>query len=456
MNKICAIGCAIVLTSLVARADFKEELRHYNFTQTRGDALIIAKDGQIIFEEYAPHWPPEKPHILWSATKSLTNIMVGIAVKDRRVSLDESICKKIDELRGSEYCQIKVFDLLSHSSGLRWNEIYESSIAESSPISMLYGPKSGNMTSFVLSAPHSFDAPAGTRWMYSTGDTNLLDKVLQRSYRKEAYDTLPWSRWAKKLGIKSLTLEQDLSGAFVGGSYGYLTARDFWRWGEFMLNDGRVHGKRLLPRGWIERSTRVSPGFLRGRAAMGGDEIPGLNWWINRSVPELNARPAYKYAPEDFYKAHGHWGQILGIIPSEKIVVARLGNDRVPRTFNVDEFMRLVRQVALNKSIPQNDAIAGNPELVTPYESGLNYEEGIPRPARELELFGAYRAKDFCSCYFVAQQSKEYCTDFVENPTVPSALAPIEILPEEKTIRVNGYVALFQNRRLGCVLKGKN
>ncbi len=424
---------------------FEDELKNYAFQETNTDALIVQKNGRVIFEAYSKNSNRQRPHLLWSATKSITNMLVGIAVQEKKIELGESVCVKLVELKGSEYCRITVSDLLNWGSGLKWNEVYENSITESSPISMLYGSGRNEMSKFISADPHNLDVAPGTRWMYSSGDTNLLTKILQRSYNKREYDRLPWSKWASKLGIHSLTLEQDTSGSYVGSSYAYMTARDALKWGRELLNPKKLN----LPKWWMPFSLQVSDAFLKDRVLLDAQDLPAKQWWINKSVPGL-ARKAFKYAPEDLFAAHGHWGQLIAVIPSEKIIVVRFGNDRKSGVLNYDELLRRARQFALNTEVPVTDEIAGNPELLSPFHSDLDYGGANPQ-GQTINLLGAYRAKEFCSCYFVMKKDKTYCESYTENPPLPNELVPVTVDEATKEVSVLSFKAKFKNRRHGCV-----
>lgn len=433
---------------------FKENLLDYLQNKTDTDVLLIQKNGKVIFEYFVKDWDTQKSHELWSVTKSLTNMLVGIAVHEKKLSLDESLCDKLTEYKGSPYCQIKVIDILNHSSGIKWNEVYEKSIVESSPISMLYGKGALSTADFVLSFPHILEAKPGTRWMYSSGDTNLLTKILQKSYSKHEYDELPWKKFAEPLGIDSLTFEQDKSGAFVGASFGYLNAEDALKWGSFLLKgDGTWKGHRVLPKDWIKFSTEVPESFAKGRVVKAPQELPGRHFWPNRKVPALAARKAWKDLPEDFFAALGHWGQMIGVLPSENLVVVRFGSDKDDaRKYQVNKLMHLVREFDQNKKLPESSEVAGNPELVSAYKPGLRYNSWWPKLFKEVELFSNYRAKDYCSCLYVFGQSDEYCEKFVENKSVPSFLAPVRIHKDLKEISVNKANAHYVSKRFGCVL----
>jgi len=443
---LCLVFLGITQLSL---ANFKDELSDYAFSKTRTLSLIVQYKGKVIYNARANSWPEDKPHLLWSMSKSVMGQLLGIAVYEGRITLEESICEKLSEYKGSTYCAIKVVDLLNFASGLRWNEVYENSIVESSPISLLYGKNKKGLLSFVLNEPHDLRYTPGTVAMYSSGDTLLLSKVIQRAYSAEEYAQLPWKKWANKIGINSLVFERDSANTFMGSSYAYLTAADTLKWGNFLLNNGAVNGKQILPKWWLKYTTQVSSAYVNDRIISDGDEMMGKHWWVNTPIPSIGANKAWHYAPADMYIAAGHWGQVLAISPSEDLVIVRYGEDKESGTFKFNELVRYVLQLAHDKRIPENPEPSGNPHLVKENNSGLSYKR-FTTTTTEIGLFAGYKAKEYCSCIYVMKQSESYCSEFVKNKAVPSFLVPLRHDKKEKVVNVNGRKARFVSEQYGC------
>ena len=212
----------------------------------------------------------------------------------------------------------------------------------------------------------------------------------------------------------------------------------------------KLEGWQLIPKWWMPYSLKISPTYLKNRIVLDKNDLPGKQWWINKPQAQIGARKAFRYAPEDFYLARGHWGQFIGAIPSENIVIARFGNDRDESKLDVDEFMRRILQVARNVEIPQNNDIGGNPQFVTTYDPGLDYSGLLPQKLAELKLYKSYRAKEFCSCYFVMKKSKDYCMTYTETAGVPSWLAPVDIDDAGKVVSCGGNQVQFVSDGFGC------
>jgi CubicO group peptidase (beta-lactamase class C family) len=197
---------------------------------------------------------------------------------------------------------------------------------------MLYLSGSGDMARYALDQPMA-DAP-GARWNYSGGNVNLLMAELGR-FAGEGYEELPWRLLFDPLGMGRegpVVVERDAAGTFVGSSYVHMTPRDMARLGQLHLQDGVWEGRRILPEGWVEAAR--TPVAVQGRLELGPDYIAyvdreGLygqrSFWLNLEVPGLATQ--FPQAPRDLYLAAGHYGQIILILPSQGLVIARTGHD---------------------------------------------------------------------------------------------------------------------------------
>jgi len=312
-------------------------------TGVRTDGAVIIRGGVLIYERYARDFDAGMRHLAWSVTKSVTNALTGIAVARGAIALDDPICDHLDDVP-EENCAITVQDLLEFASGLDWAEVYEDQGNQaSSVLAMLYGEGHRDMVGFV-SGHQLRDAP-GTTFDYSSGDAVALAGVIDEVLRPGLGENYAWPLLFDVLGMRSVTMERDNKGIFVGASYLYATPRDLARFGFLFLNDGCWDDQRLLPEGWVEDSTRVSEPYKRGKVRADEDGVQGRHWWLNREVPEQGVSLPLPDVPDDAYMASGHWGQYIVVIPSLDLVVVRTGDDR-DGTFNLNRFTKLAIAVA--------------------------------------------------------------------------------------------------------------
>lgn len=267
-------------------------------------AIVVVRDGQIIGERYAEGFTKDTPQLGWSMTKSVTNLLTGRLVEQGVVTTTE------DHLRPEwkdERAGITIDQLQRMTAGLAWDETYDLG----TPITqMLYGE--ADMASYVASQKPAHSP--GTHQQYSSGSTTLLCSILGE--KAGASSRLMAAQVFAPLGLRSAIVETDGVGNPVCSSYLWATPRDWAALGQFALQDGVWDGQRLLPEGWMETSTKVTPvktSEEKGYAA---------GWWSNTDADGSLVEPTLT---ADTYSMQGHDGQLVYVVPSKKLVVVRLG-----------------------------------------------------------------------------------------------------------------------------------
>lgn len=267
-------------------------------------AVVVVQDGQLIAERYAEGFGPDTPLLGWSMAKSVTSAMIGRLVHEGQLDLDDSDLRPAwsDDARGN----ITLEQLLTMTSGLAFEEVYD---PDTDATRMLFLP--GDAGAYAADQP--LEHPPGTVWNYSSGTTNILCDVAQDvtgSGPQLANDLV-----FAPLGMSSAVMEADASGGLVCSSFLYATARDWARFGQFALQDGVWEGERLLPEGFMDAATRP--------VDVDTEDTPyGYQWWLNEGADGALRMPS---VPADAYWASGNEGQQVVVIPSEDLVVVRLG-----------------------------------------------------------------------------------------------------------------------------------
>jgi CubicO group peptidase (beta-lactamase class C family) len=268
-------------------------------------ALVVIDHGRLVAERYGGGFSPATPLLGWSMAKTVTASLVGLLVKDGRLSLDQSALWPAGDGRDG----IKLSDLLAMSSGLAFNEDYG---IVSDVTRMLY--LEPDMAGFAYAQPLAH--PPGTVWKYSSGTANIVARIVQAAAGGSAF---AHDRLFAPLGMASAVIEPDERGTLVGSSYVYATAHDWARFGQFLLQDGQWSGQALLPAGFVE-------GMARPVEASKGEYGHGFVWLWGSDVatPGVNPDTAFGIPPDTFYLS-GHDGQSLAVIRSRQLVVVRLG-----------------------------------------------------------------------------------------------------------------------------------
>ena len=201
---------------------------------------------------------------------------------------------------------------MAMSSGLEFNEDYGD---VTDVTRMLY--LEPDMAGFAAAKPLAH--PVGETFNYSSGTSLMLSRLWQNAAGAEAL-SYPRKALFDPIGMTSAVLEPDARGTFVGSSYLYATARDWARFGQFMLQDGVWNGKEILPAGfvaWMREEAPASKGqYGKGQVWLYGPE---------GDTPAGQDPDVGFDLPDDTYWFEGHDGQSVAVIPSKKLVVVRMG-----------------------------------------------------------------------------------------------------------------------------------
>ena len=279
------------------------------------DALLVLRNGALVYERYGPDGGEAVRHVSWSMAKSITAALIGIAVGDGVVDIDQPL-----KTPHAGDPKLTPRHLITMTDGLAWDE-GDYDPARSDATRMLYGEGRFDGAAYVAAKPQQ--VPPGSRWRYSTGSFHLAAAELQRSLFPEA--RTPEARrgamaaWMKRrlfdpVGMTSAVPEFDAAGTFVGGSLVYATARDYARFGELHRRQGVWDGRQVLPVGWVAfcRTPTVQPAY-------------GAGWWLEAKAGNAEASLMRGAGPMDAFSAQGHNGQVILVIPSKAATVVRLG-----------------------------------------------------------------------------------------------------------------------------------
>ncbi|MBO9697968.1 MAG: serine hydrolase [Sphingopyxis sp.] len=287
--------------------------------QTR--ALLILRDGDLIYERYGAGFGPDSKLISWSMAKSITAVLTGFLVADGQLSLDGPAPVEAWQRSGDPRGAITLRSLLHMSAGLEHVENGDP-VWQGDTVAMLFGGGAGDMAGFAEAKPAA--AQPGEVFNYSSATSVILSDILADTLtpsknpeaRRDAMHDFIGGRLIEPLGMTSLTPEFDAHGTMIGGSIMHATARDYAKFGEFLRNHGVVDGQRLLPETWMK--------FMLTPSAK--DAGYGGHIWLNRKRP-AGAQPALwpDRGPNDLFACIGHQGQYIIVSPSQRVTIVRLG-----------------------------------------------------------------------------------------------------------------------------------
>ncbi|PLX10869.1 MAG: serine hydrolase [Marinilabiliales bacterium] len=282
-------------------------------------AIVVAYDTIFMKEAYNYGFTKDTRILGWSMTKSIMSALTGIRIKQNKLSLEGEL--PINEWSDDNRKEINLKNLLQMSSGLQWVENY-SKICDATI--MLF--QKSNTAEYAISSPAKF--PPDSVWYYSSGTSNIISEVIKRSFSSyDDYISMPRNELFNKIGMRSMVLETDASGTFVGSSYAFGTPRDWARFGLLYLKDGYWGNEQIFPEGWVD--------FTATAARKSKGEY-GAQFWLNSAEdPELPS------CPYNIFFADGFNGQRVYIVPDYNLVIVRMGLSKKGE-FNYDKFVRSI------------------------------------------------------------------------------------------------------------------
>ena len=285
-------------------------------SDTKTRTILVMKNDTILYERYGEGLNKDTPQLGWSMTKSITNALIGIATQKKLINVNMN--KLFPEWENDPRSRITLQHLLQMNSGLKWEEDY-SAISDATEMLFL----SEDIVASTKDNLHEF--PPTLEWEYSSGSTNLVLGILRNTLGDEIYHSFPKTELFDRIGMSSAFIEKDENGNFIGSSYGYATARDWAKFGLLYLNDGsRPDSLRVLPIDWVNYTSRPVNSVTRDY---------GSHWWLN----DRNCQ--FKDVPGDLFYASGFRGQYVFVIPSEDLVVVRLGQSE---EFDINTFLSTI------------------------------------------------------------------------------------------------------------------
>lgn len=276
-------------------------------------AFVVLHDGRLVAERYATGYGPQTPLWAHSITKSLTNALIGILVREGKLRADEPAPLPAWQGSTDAHRAITVDQLLRMTGGLPFDD-NDDVINHLSRMLFL----ERDMAGYAERVP--LEHTPGTVWNYSNVGYMALSRIVRDAVGTSAADVEHFVRRElfEPLGMRNATLDCDATGTPIGASNSYASARDWARFGQLYLDDGVVDGRRILPEGWVaySASQTLATGY-------------GAGFWTNLvdkgSVPVWDAPWGMPRLPKDMFYARGALGQYIVIVPSERLVVVRMG-----------------------------------------------------------------------------------------------------------------------------------
>lgn len=270
-------------------------------------AFLVIKNDSVLYEQYWDNYVQNSLSNSFSVSKSIVSVLVGIAIRDGLISLDDSVGKYIPEFKNGANGKLKVRHLLTMSSGLNWDESYNSLFSLTTKA--YYGT---NLKKLVTGLK-VIEEP-GKIFRYMSCNTVLLSMIISKSSGMKISDYAARYLW-KPIGATqpaywSLDRQNGIEKTYCCF---YSNARDFAKIGKLYLNNGMWNGHMIVPYNYINESI-VSNGCVdeNGKPV----DFYGYHWWL------------MTFKGHKVFYARGILGQYIIIIPDENIIIVRLGKIR--------------------------------------------------------------------------------------------------------------------------------
>lgn len=315
-----------VLDSLAADAEAKGS-----------NCLVVVRDGRIAGEWYWNGTGPESSQEVFSVTKSVTSVLVGIAADDGALDVDDPAATWIPEWSGTPSEAVTVEHLLSNDSGRHWSR--------ESDYSALLAAE--DRTAYAIGVDQ--DAAPGTVWEYNNTAIQTLEQVLERA-TEEPVTSFVAERLLEPIGMSSSSLSSDPAGnghTFFGLQS---TCRDLARFGWLVVEDGAWGDEQIVSEAWLDRSLTSSQEL---------NPAYGYLWWLNRASSHgetATGRPAEDVpggqlapgAPDDLVWALGLGGQVVQVHEPSRTVLVRLGPFTLESSYGPADAARLVTEALVD------------------------------------------------------------------------------------------------------------
>ncbi len=295
------------------RKDFnRQKLSETSLLKIKGletVAFLVVQNDSLLHEEYWDGYSDSSYSNSFSVAKSIVSLLIGCLIDEGKIkSVDQPVTDFIPEFKGDAYQKITVKDVLCMSSGLNWDESYNSAFSKTTKAYY------GNNLPELITTLKPIEAP-GRIHRYKSGDSQLLSMIVEKASGKHLADYASEKLWqplgAEHAALWSLDKENGNEKAYCCFNS---NARDFARIGQMVLDSGQFAGRQLVSKEYIRQATSPAS-WLKDEHGQNCSWYGYQFWMLNYKGMKINY-------------ARGILGQYIFIIPEKKAVVVRLGSKR--------------------------------------------------------------------------------------------------------------------------------
>ncbi len=270
-------------------------------------SLMIVRNGKVVSEQWLGDNAADKPHVMFSVSKTYTATAIGFAVAEGRLKVTDKVTSffpdKMPESVSDNLKELEIRHLLTMSSG-----------HDAEPGRELRNAENADWLKAFFAAP--FEHKPGTQFVYNSMATYVLSAIIQKVTGEKLIDYLS-PRLFRPLGIVGATWQESPQGINIGGWGLFVKTEDMAKLGLLMLQKGQWNGSRLLPESWFDEATRSHIESLPAGAKKedlkmkpaDSDWLQGYGYQIWRSR-------------HNSFRADGANGQYILVLPEKNAVIA--------------------------------------------------------------------------------------------------------------------------------------
>jgi CubicO group peptidase (beta-lactamase class C family) len=275
-----------VLDAQVHRLDGSTATAAEVFEETWTDALLVLRDGVVVEERYVGEMTARTPHLLMSVSKSIVGCVAGILNRKGLLDPEAPVTHYVEELRGSGYDGATVRDVLDMRTGVAFRETYGQPDSEVRVMerSMGWRPLQdgdpAGMYEYLTTL--GSEEPHGGVFTYRSADTDLLGWVCERAAGMRMADLVSRLLWVPMGAEHDADITCDQFGSAVHDGGISAVARDLARFGQLLLDEGRVAGDEVVPTDWLLDSWQPPADVREAFAATENEAVLPGGWYRNQ------------------------------------------------------------------------------------------------------------------------------------------------------------------------------
>ncbi|MEL6414616.1 MAG: serine hydrolase [Pseudomonadota bacterium] len=332
-------GETLALPASFSHADEVFETDSF-LTSTDTSALIVLKNGSVMFEDYWLTGSVEEPWLTHSLSKSFISAAVGLAVRDGLISsVDDAISDYVPALSGSGYDSVAIRDVLQMSSGIKWDETYSDPDSDINRLGrvMFWGSSFDDFVSSMVN-----ERVPGTYNRYTGMDTQALTMLVASVSGQSVAEFLQNELWHPLGAEHEAFWTTDKKGRELGLGGLNATARDLAKFGELYRLGGTWQGQQILPADWVKASVSADRDHLRpGESDLSAHTMGyGYQWWIPK-------------ADSGAFLGIGIYNQFIYVSPESGVVIVKLSCNRYYASEDSPRAYREMETISLFEAISE-------------------------------------------------------------------------------------------------------